>query len=320
MADLMLEGNGITVKFKDGTKIKTGIIVAKNDDMSAKVLDAISAAGDKASAKYDSEIGELYGKVEQEANRIKGQLTAVPKTGGQKTILKTIIAPSPKVLPTDTTARTDTTSIDVVPVKTDWINEIKNRLADAAGGDLAPIEYLFENRAEIKKHLNPETVKEHQKVATREIFAALSNIPSFEFNRQTQNDSYKLLRTQVFEKGSLEGASQNVINEANAYIRHFLINLRPLNNTAGYDKEIRQIPRCREIMDGKAGLSDPMNSETVVAAALFIRRWNLEQKQVPESSIPVWQTQKAEAPKKMMAPMAGDTLPPLNREKLEIRF
>jgi hypothetical protein len=331
MAHLTLEGKEIVVIFDaDGSRIKTGITVKITDNLEKKVMDAMSNALALADKKYENEIIELGGKVDREAKKIRGQLTAVPKTAAQgqqkkttRTPLpeKTITAPSPKQ-PTDTTARTDTTRMDtttIVPVKTDWINEIKSRLEEAAGGELTPIEYLYENSLEIKKYLNAETTKEQQKAATGEVFAALNLIPAFRLKLLAQTDDFIRLRTHLYDNnGSLEGAGPDAIKEASAYIRYFLIDLRPLASTAGYDKELGQMPGCKDRLGGTNTLA-VSKSETMIAAALFIRRWNLEQKQVPESSIPVWQIQKAEQPKQQTS-LPQDTLPPRNMERREIRI
>lgn len=341
MASLILEGNRLVVKCNDGTLVPTSnsdhpkgysVDRANLGGLNKTVSDAIDAAILKADDAHVDEVGRLADRVAAEAQKIRGQLTAVaPPPERTAAAAK---APEPAA-ETDTTKRitppaavSDTLRQAAAPSRMSMDNLVAI-FAECENGSLAPVASLYEDRASWNRYINPESMKEHQEKATCTVFAALWKVSAFRLYLQSQAvnaPEFRLLNDYAAENnGDLSRAGSGVTAGANAFIRHYLVDLMTDGNAA-YAQEIGQLPKCGRAMEKMRAepsnfgiLKGPMDSETMVAAALYLRRKALERNNVPENRIEAWVSPEAAAA--MAKAREGPKITaPLDTARKEIRW
>jgi hypothetical protein len=333
MAHVTLEGNKIVVKCDDGTPIRPGITVDKAhlDNLSTLVSNAIDKATLQADDKHVDEVSKLANDVPKETAIIRGQLTSVPKTLAAapketKTITAPVAAP-PKETKTIKAPVTAPPAESVIPT----LKDLETNLIEAGSGDLKPVAVIYEGRAELDKKLGAQ-FPGHLAAATRIVFTELSKIPTFLFrlNGMTDNREFSTLREYLKTNKSLVGAGPEVIDAANIYIRYFVLDLHPLNDKMSnhdYVDELAQLPKSTAAMKNfhmpdLKPLSGHMGSETAVAAALYIRRWNLERQGMNPAQIPKWQSQVTTPASVKEQPAAAPQISktPLDTARFEMRW
>lgn len=334
MASVILDGNAIVIKCNDGTKISTGVSVdrANLDQLNKTVANAIDKAVLKADDKHMEEIGDLVERASNEAQKIRGQLTAVkPKAQTEKKITRPDTTGKWAGTVLETQKKPDTTSaIKATPspseVSMKWI---ETKLAECERGDIKPLDAIHGNAEAINKYIAPQ-LTEHQEAATQTVFAALYRILAFRLNLQAQAmtiKEFKLLSSYLNEnQGSLARAGSDVMGAANAYMRHYLLYIMADGN-AGYIQELSQVGSCKETIGGikqNPGnltlLKGPMDSDLVMAAALHIRRRSHEMKNVPQDRIPVWMTPETAAAAVKAREGGPRITEPLDTARMEIRW
>lgn len=319
MAHVTLERNNIVVKCDDGTIIRPGV-AADKAQLDKLVGNAIDQAILKADDKHVDEVSQLTSRVAAETAILRGLLT--PVQGKEAAPQKRITAPAQAPKESVTPRR---------EVDGKWLEA---RLDESSGGSLKPIDAIYGNRGELDRQMGVQ-FPAHQEVATKIVFAALSKIPSFTQYLHAQATAsgypvFSLLSSYVDRYKGLAGAGTDVIGAANVYVRYFLLDLRAQENAA-YGLELGQLPKCRSTMDSLQQslpsvkpLDYPMNSETAIAAALYIRRWNMEQKGMKQEQIPLWQSPETlaaakQAPVAKAAPLIR-IKEPLDTAKFEIKW
>lgn len=337
MASVILDANAIVIRCDDGTKISTGVSVdrAKLDKLNETVTKAINKAIIADDAHTD-ELGSLLERASGEAQKIRGQLTAVaPKKPTEKkitrptaqdTTLATKRASAAPGKPADTTTIKATPSPSEISMK--WIEA---KLAECESGDTKPLDAIHGNAEAINRYIGPQ-LTEHQEAATRTVFAALYKIPGFKLGllsqaKATTIKEFKLLSRYLSEnQGSLARAGSDVIEAANTYMHRYLLYILAAGN-AGYVQELSQLGNYKAAMDrikqnpgNPALLKGPMDSDLVLAAALHIRRWSQEMKNVPPDRIPVWMTPETTAAAAKAREAGPRITTPLDTARMEIRW
>jgi hypothetical protein len=352
MASVTLEGNKLVVKCKDGYTVATGFSVDKANlgNLNKTVADAIDAAILKANDKHLDEVGALADRVSAEAQKIRGQLTAVAAPPAQKQAQPARAEPKRAApareaaahpaagkerVPPERAEKRITTPAAVIDtmqqtpqrsgMSMEWLN---TKLKECETGGINAVAELYDNQEALNKYVNPETMKEHQKAATCSVFAALWKIPAFRLYLQAQAvnaPEFAALSAYAAEnKGNISGADESAVTSAKIFMRHYLIDLMASGN-AGYTKELDQLPRCSKAMEkmraepaNLGSLKGPMESETILAAALHIRRKALEMQNKPENQIPVWLTPETMSAEKARQEQMLKT--PLDIKNYEIRW
>ncbi|MDD5340056.1 MAG: hypothetical protein PHV13_02295 [Candidatus ainarchaeum sp.] len=342
MAHLKLEGSNLVVRCDDGTVYKTTVYVNKDQlgSLQAQVSSAISEAMLAADGSHTAEVDALDRRVAAETATIKGQLTGVPAK--EATPKKRIAAPAAATPPAKAPAvpimpkeaQRDSSSVPPRRSEID-MKWVEARLAECVVGGLKPVSALYGNMGELGTLL---ASPEQQAAATRATFAALSRIPSFTQYLHSIAKSvgaaypaFMQLSGYLMSSKSLVGAPDNIMAAATVYTRYFLIDLRAADNAA-YAQEISQLPACRSAMEkmqkqaqppSLRPLAWPMDNETLVAAAAYIRRWSMVDRQkVPEDRVQPWQTPETIAAAQKALPVAPQMKDTLDRrpEKREIRW
>ncbi len=295
MASVTLDGNKIVV-ICSGARILTTVTVDKSDSpktLKQGIMAALMEAAD-IKPQYSGEISTI--NVATAADTIRGQLLAVPKQEKKIEVSKPAALGKTPAAPARVPAPPKPESVPPRRSETD-MTWLKARLDECRGGDLKRVAALYGSRDQLDRQTASPA---QQAAATVAVFTALSEIPSFRMGSASKLKDYhelSLLSDYMKTYKGIEGAGDDVINAANIYIRYFLLELGTQEKPA-YAPELSQLPACKKAMDklqqpllGLQPLIGPMDTQTIIAAALYIRRWNLTDRQkVPDNEVQPWQT------------------------------
>lgn len=339
MAHVTLQGDNIVIVYNGGRRFNTGISIDRQNPSNLNSLvkrAQASAYGDGAAT--DAELGELDSlNINAEANRLQGLLNPVPPTPvapAQPTPPVTE-APAQPRRPRQPRERRETPRApETVPetprvpeaprvpappprpeITTQWIG---TQLLNATGRDERGGRTDAADAA-TTLHANREFVEQffsdsaNATAATIAAFEALHEIPKFRLYLSSQaalRPEFGALQGYYTEHGSLEGAGEDMIRDANTYVRYYLFAFTAApEGDAAYAGELRQIPGDDALLNridiartyvhpwalGELteelkiarimfSLRTPMDADTLTAAALYIRRWNQR-----EGEIAAWQ-------------------------------
>ncbi len=283
----------LVVKYDVGPPYTTSVQVGQTTNLEKAIKDAIQEASDVASlsvtgSKKQAELNAM--NVSSQVSFIQGLLNAAPT---KMTTPPTKTMPMPGQAPARESAAPAFGRVD-----DKWLTK---RLAEAEGGKRESVGEIYGKKGELDKQVE---FQGNSDATTRIVFAALWKIQVFrQCLRSSAQEgvvpSFSRLSGQVDDVYGLTVAGRETISEANKYIRYFLLELMPQDKQyAHYAWELRQLPGCKRDMErllrspqDMEQVAGPMNSETVIAAALWISRWNLSHRlNTPENKVQLWQT------------------------------
>lgn len=310
------KAGNLVIVFKDKKSFSTKITVSPKDSarsIERKIKKAINAVADKAPDKYFDEIIAL--KAGAEARRVKRSLKPGKVKPGKK-------PKKPKVKPEKAPPRPTITI--------EWIT---NQLKATAKGDKkaqAAAKTLHVNREYVEEFLLPEKPgerSENQVAATVAVFNALYTMPKrkgktpkfrlYLMARAAGTDKFaeRLAELQSFidKKGTLtKEADPEIISAADMFIRHYLLDIVAQEKVnPQYRKELMRLLGIKKRFKGEkdkpapASIAGPMDSDTVTAALLYLRRYHLKKPKKARfwDAAKVRVLKKVEKPKGKLSPI-----------------
>jgi hypothetical protein len=330
-ARVELRGGKLTVVFSNGKSRSTNITVAKEDtvaQITAKVRNAI-------------DVGIAYAPNDDEADNVERIRAASTAAGIHRRLHPRTETQGERRQPQPRRQRRrrkeeepDIVEIPEPPptprptITMEWIQmqlRDSGRREKTAQGAISS---LHTNTRYVNQFIAPNATRKErrtavQRQATMTVFNALYQIPSFRLylsSQATVRPEFLALQDYVTgrdeDTGLAPDADAEIIQAADYYIRHYLVNFvaRPNGGNERYRQEIEQAPgvmwmvtRSHEVRESGSDkdkeatrfhfrrmyLSGPMDASTITMAALYLRRWHQENpekgKGKPQEKIAVWQ-------------------------------